>query len=76
MASYMLHSTGTYDRDFIRGSFHDVVRIAARIVITRSTYGDTITEYKIPEYTLRDSSNKIMRRFTMANVHKLAKVNR
>lgn len=76
MASYMLHSTATYDRDFIAGSFHNVVRIAARIVITRATYSGKVSEYKIPEYTLRDSNNKIMRRFTLANVYKLAGVRR
>lgn len=71
MSSYMLHTTANQDRDFIRGSFHNVVRIAARIVITRCD-----CDFQINEYTLRDSNNKIMRRFTPANVYKLAGVRR
>lgn len=71
MASYMLHTTAKGDRDFIVGSFHNVVRIAARIVITRAS-----CDLFISDYTLRDCNNKIMRRFTAANVYKLAGIRR
>jgi len=71
MASYMLHTTAKGDRDFIAGSFHEVVRIAARIVIKRASCDLFITDY-----TLRDSRNIILRRFTPANVYKLAGVRR
>lgn len=71
MASYMLHNTEVQDRDFLRGPFRNVVRIAARIVITRCT-----CDAEIATYTIRDYNGNTLRRFTAANVYKLAGVRR